>query len=180
MAQDDGAALVRRYFEAATAGALDSFDVLFAADYVNHHPDGGEDRGPEGMKEFVRGVQALLPDLSVDVQDLFANGDMVGARITLRGRRRRRGRRSPSPRSSCTGSPAAGSPSAGSPSTDWTSCSGRSCRSGSPARAAHSSRRKLGTSSTSGGTSNEVSRAGGGFSGVSSAGGAGGSGGSGR
>ena len=85
MAQDDGAALVRRYFEAATAGALDRFDVLFAADYVNHHPDGGEDRGPEGMKEFVRGVLALIPDLSVDVQDLFANGDMVGARITLRG-----------------------------------------------------------------------------------------------
>ena len=85
MTEDDGAALVRQYLEAAAAGALDSFDALFATDYVNHHPDGGEDSGPDRMKEFVRGVLALIPDLSIEVQDLFADGDTIGARITLRG-----------------------------------------------------------------------------------------------
>ena len=85
MAQNDGSALVRQYLEAAVAGALDCFDDLFAKDYVNHHPDGGEDSGPEAMKEFIRGVLALIPDLSVEVQDLFTDSDTVGARLTLRG-----------------------------------------------------------------------------------------------
>ena len=85
MPQDDGVALVRRYFEAAATGAVDRFDVLFAADYVNHHPGGGDDTGPEKMKEFIRGVAALIADLSVELHDLFADGDTVGARLTLRG-----------------------------------------------------------------------------------------------
>ena len=85
MTQDDGASLVRRYLDAAVAGDLDGFDALFAADYVNHRPDGDEDRGPDGMQEFVRGVLALIPDLSVEIHDLFADGDTVAARLTLRG-----------------------------------------------------------------------------------------------
>ena len=85
MTQDDGAALVRRYFAAAVADDLDVFEDLFAPDYVNHRPDGGENRGPAGMKEFIRGVLERFPGLAVDVQDLFADGDKVAARITLRG-----------------------------------------------------------------------------------------------
>lgn len=85
MTHDDGAALVRRYFAAAVADDLDVFDDLFAPDYVNHRPDGGENRGPAGMKEFVRGVLERFPGLAVDVQELFADGDKVAARITLRG-----------------------------------------------------------------------------------------------
>src|SRR5262249_9680926 len=83
--QDDGTALVRRYFAAAAAGDLDAFDALFAPDYVNHHQDGREDRGPEGMKAFVRGVLGAVGGLSVEVHDLFADGDKVAAKITLGG-----------------------------------------------------------------------------------------------
>ncbi len=85
MVHDDVVALVRRYLETAVAGSLESFDELFAIDYVNHHPDGGEDRGPEAMKDFVRAVQGLIPDLSVEASDLFADGGTVAARLTLRG-----------------------------------------------------------------------------------------------
>jgi predicted ester cyclase len=83
MVHDDGVALVRHYL--ASPSTLDNFDDLFAADYVNHHPEGGEDSGPEAMKEFVRAVFGLIPDLSVEVQDLFADGGTVAARLTLRG-----------------------------------------------------------------------------------------------
>ena len=67
MVHDDGVALVRHYL--ASPSTLDNFDDLFAADYVNHHPEGGEDSGPEAMKEFVRAVFGLIPDLSVEVQE---------------------------------------------------------------------------------------------------------------
>ena len=83
--RDNGAALVRRYLEAAAVGDLDAFEVLFAADFVNHRPDGGENRGPDGMREFVRGVLAWITNLSVEVHDLFPDGEYVGARVTLHG-----------------------------------------------------------------------------------------------
>jgi predicted ester cyclase len=37
------------------------------------------------MRQFVRAVLEWIPDLSVEVQDLFAHADVVGARITLSG-----------------------------------------------------------------------------------------------
>jgi ketosteroid isomerase-like protein len=81
----DGVALVRRYFKAVVAGDLDAFDRVFATDFVNHRPDGNFDTGPDGMRQFVRAVLEWIPDLSVEVQDLFAHADVVGARITLSG-----------------------------------------------------------------------------------------------
>lgn len=85
MAEGDGTALVRQYFDAVVAGDLDAFDLIFASDYVNHQPGGSEDHGPDGMKAFVGAVRAWIPDLSVESQDLFAHGDVVAARITLSG-----------------------------------------------------------------------------------------------
>jgi len=85
MTRADGVGLVRQYFDAVAAGDLDSFDLIFATDYVNHRPDGSEDHGPDGMKAFVRAVREWIPDVSVEVQDLFAHCDIVGARITLSG-----------------------------------------------------------------------------------------------
>ena len=41
MVHDDGVTLVRRYLETAVPGSLETFDDLFATDYVNHHPEGG-------------------------------------------------------------------------------------------------------------------------------------------
>jgi ketosteroid isomerase-like protein len=83
--QHDGTDLVRRYLDAAVAGDVDAFDRIFAADYVNHRPDGQGNRGTAGMKEFIRGVLARIGGLSVEVHDLFADGDTVAAKITLRG-----------------------------------------------------------------------------------------------
>jgi ketosteroid isomerase-like protein len=85
VSDNDGEGLVRRYFAAAEAGDLEVFDALFAPGYVNHRVDGTEDRGPDGMRAFIRGVLARIRGLSVEVHDLFADGDKVAAKITLRG-----------------------------------------------------------------------------------------------
>jgi ketosteroid isomerase-like protein len=46
------ASLVQRYVAAVNTGDLESFDELFAPDYVNHTYR-GDQIGPEGMRQFV-------------------------------------------------------------------------------------------------------------------------------
>jgi ketosteroid isomerase-like protein len=76
--------LVRRYVNAVNTGDLDAIDGLFAADYVNHRPT-GPDRGPRAMREFVLGVRRMLAGLAVTIDEIIADGDKVGVRLTLRG-----------------------------------------------------------------------------------------------
>src|SRR5439155_18740111 len=76
--------LVRRYIDAVNAGDLEVINDLFAADYVNHRPTGPE-AGPAAMREFVASVRRTLPDISMSVDEMIADGDKVGVRVTLRG-----------------------------------------------------------------------------------------------
>ena len=45
-------------------------------------------KGPEGLKQFVRGLRTTFPDLHFTVEDLIAEDDKVVSRWTLRGTRR--------------------------------------------------------------------------------------------
>jgi ketosteroid isomerase-like protein len=85
MSAELNTALVERYLTVATPDDLAAYDELFAADFVGHRPNGGEVRGPEGMKAFVGSVKERIRGLRVEVLDLFADGPMVAARIALRG-----------------------------------------------------------------------------------------------
>jgi len=77
-------ALVRRYVDAVNSGGLEVIDDLFASDYVNHRPTGPE-VGPAAMREFVASVRKTLPDISMSIDEMIADGDKVGVRVTLRG-----------------------------------------------------------------------------------------------
>ena len=85
MSADDPTSLVRRYLESGRSGDLDAFDQIFAPDFVSHRPNGGEDRGPDGMRAFVSGIHKLIPDLTLEILELYADGPMVAARIAIRG-----------------------------------------------------------------------------------------------
>ena len=85
MGAEEHAALVRRYLEEGAVGNVDSFDELFAPDFVSHRPDGGEVRGPEGMKAFITGLHQRIQGLTSDILELYADGQMVAARLALRG-----------------------------------------------------------------------------------------------
>ena len=80
-------ATARRFFEEIwSQGNLDLVDELVAPDYVGH-PSGPEDtvRGPEGVKEYIGGLRAGIPDLTMTVEDQLADHDMVATRWTARG-----------------------------------------------------------------------------------------------
>ena len=61
-------------------------DELIAADAVGHDPALPEPvSGPEGLKEAARGYRSAFPDLTMTVDAVIAEGDMVAIRWTARG-----------------------------------------------------------------------------------------------
>ena len=88
MAPQDPKELVRRYFEAIwDRGDLDAIDQLFSPDFVRHAPalEGGDVRGPEGLKQLVRMYRGSFPDLRVPIDEQVAEGDVVVTRWTAHG-----------------------------------------------------------------------------------------------
>ena len=77
-------ALIRAHYEsAANAYRPSVIDRQVAADFVDHAcPDLA---GPEGVKAQTRALRAAFPDLSVTIEDLLAEGDLVAVRGTWRG-----------------------------------------------------------------------------------------------
>lgn len=78
-------AIVRRYFAAANSGDLDALDDLLAPDVVDHAAYDGQQAGRAGFKQFIALWRAAFPDLVYTIEDIFADGDRVAARWTMRG-----------------------------------------------------------------------------------------------
>ncbi len=70
-------------------GNLDAADELFAADFVNHDPNPAPNPGDvtdlESYKGWVVEYLNAYPDYHVEVHDMVAEGDKVGARYTATG-----------------------------------------------------------------------------------------------
>jgi steroid delta-isomerase-like uncharacterized protein len=81
--------LVRRLWEEASRRGLQTVLEEFLAPDVVSHPPGSASplpvRGLEAWKRFVAAQFGAFPDLAVTVEDLIAEGDRVGARVTARG-----------------------------------------------------------------------------------------------
>jgi steroid delta-isomerase-like uncharacterized protein len=84
MSAEENKAIVRRYFEEAWGkGNLDVMDELMASDYVNHGSVPGHpvtDR--EDMKRIEEATRQAFPDVSFEMHDVVAEGDMVVYRCT--------------------------------------------------------------------------------------------------
>jgi predicted ester cyclase len=82
-------ALVRRFWEEASRRGLQAvLEEFLAPDVVSHPPasaNPGPVRGREAWKRFTAAQFGVFPDLAVTAEDLIAEGDMVGARVTARG-----------------------------------------------------------------------------------------------
>jgi steroid delta-isomerase-like uncharacterized protein len=64
-------------------GNLAVADQIIAPDYVRHDPgDPFPARGPDDVKRIVTMLRAMLPDLTIEVEDLIAEGDKVAVRYT--------------------------------------------------------------------------------------------------
>lgn len=78
--------VARRIFEAWSSGDIDALDDFVAEDAVDHdpyNPHTGE--GREGLKKLIAMYREAFPDVSFDVEDQIAEGDMVVTRWSATG-----------------------------------------------------------------------------------------------
>ena len=87
MSAEANKALVRRFYEQVWgAGNYDVANEVFAPDYVRHDFRAGDPMpGPEGQKKIARDFHTAFPDLAVEVELVFGEGDFVVGRWTASG-----------------------------------------------------------------------------------------------
>jgi predicted ester cyclase len=78
---------MRRVFvEAMGEGKLEVVDECLAPDAVDRHPFGPDEPDMRAhLKGAISMLRGAMPDLTVSVEDLVAEGNVVAARVILRG-----------------------------------------------------------------------------------------------
>jgi ketosteroid isomerase-like protein len=72
---------VRQVFERiVNQGDLAFVDEVYAPGFVDHSAWPGQAPGPAGIRDAIRDLRAMLPDLRVTVEQLIAEGDDVATR----------------------------------------------------------------------------------------------------
>ena len=79
MAEKENIALLQRYYdEIFNKRNLAVADEVFAPEYVSHHNDPvGLPPGPEGVRQFVTATVEGFPDITITVEDIFAEGRVL-------------------------------------------------------------------------------------------------------
>ena len=81
---DANKALIRAHYDsAANAYRPSVIDRQVAADFVDHAQPG--QIGPECVKAQTRALRTAFPDLTLTIEDLVAEGDLIAVRATWRG-----------------------------------------------------------------------------------------------
>ena len=83
---EENKAVVRRFYEEVmNTGNVDLLDEIMAADFKDHGETlFGSPQGRDTLKQGIIGSRGIFPDLTVQLHDLIASGEMVGVRGTMR------------------------------------------------------------------------------------------------
>jgi predicted ester cyclase len=86
MSIEESKQLIRRFYtEVVGAGDYSNLDSFVAADYVDHNAAEESGRGPEVVRTHLEPIRMTLPDFTIQIEDIFAEGDHVVTRVTGRG-----------------------------------------------------------------------------------------------
>ena len=89
MSTEENKAVARRYWdEVWSTGNVAIVDEIFATDSLFHPGVGTAARGPEARKQATSRWRTALPDFRATIEDIFAEGDKVVVRWTVRGTHR--------------------------------------------------------------------------------------------
>lgn len=87
---EENKAILRRWFEEVwKKGRSDAIDEMFSDHGIAHGLSDDEARpltGPTGFKPFHEVFRGAFPDIEVVVEDIIAEGDLVAARCSVRGK----------------------------------------------------------------------------------------------
>jgi steroid delta-isomerase-like uncharacterized protein len=84
----DHAATARRLYELLNAGDVGGFSEHLAEDFVEHEVTPGLAPTKAGVGDFFRMQLAAFPDMHMAVEDVFASGTKVVARVRCTGTNR--------------------------------------------------------------------------------------------
>ena len=71
--------------DVVNTGDTDRLDDLISSDCLEHHGTERVHSGIDGMKDHIRAVREVYPDLHLTVERQIAEGDWVATQITARG-----------------------------------------------------------------------------------------------
>ena len=86
MSAEDNKAVVRRLIEECyNEGNLEVVDDLVAQNVLNHPAVPEHQHGIDGFKHLIKWVRDFSSDVHYDIDDIIAEGDKVGVRMTVSG-----------------------------------------------------------------------------------------------
>ncbi len=86
MSLEDNMAIARRVFEEVwNQGKVALLDELLAPNFILHDPDRPDVRTREDYKRWVNETRNAFPDLHGTIEGMFAQGEEVADRWTMRG-----------------------------------------------------------------------------------------------
>ncbi len=81
--------IIRRYIEQIwNRGNLAAADEFLAPNYIRHIAAAPAPLDRDQQKQRLAGFRAAFPDVHLTIDDLFAEGDRVALRVTIRGTQR--------------------------------------------------------------------------------------------
>ncbi len=86
MSTEQNKQTVRRYLdEVWNLGRIDASAAYLAPGYLRHGAPGTEPLDIEGQRVRLQGFRTAFPDVSLVIEDMVAEGDMVAFRFTMSG-----------------------------------------------------------------------------------------------
>ena len=86
MSAEDNKALVRRYLEEVWhEGNIAAVDAFLAPHYRRYLSPAAAPLTLDGQRQRLTGFRAAFPDIQLTIEDMFAEGDRVAFRSTMRG-----------------------------------------------------------------------------------------------
>jgi steroid delta-isomerase-like uncharacterized protein len=86
MSVEENKAVIRRLVHQVWNGGNTSLITeLLAANYVYHNSRGDELRGAKGFERRMTVLKAAFPDLHMEIEDIFGEGDKVAYRLRTSG-----------------------------------------------------------------------------------------------
>lgn len=86
MSTEENKATVRRYLdEVWNRGDIDASDAYLAPDYRRHIGPGTEPLDVQGQRVRLQSFRTAFPDVSLEIEEMLAEGDLVAFRFTMSG-----------------------------------------------------------------------------------------------
>lgn len=77
--------VVHFYNDVLNKGDMELLNNIMSEDFIDHNAPPEQPQGIQGFKQFLKMITTAFPDLKIIIEDIFAEGNKVIARLTITG-----------------------------------------------------------------------------------------------